>query len=129
MHGRLLHSAHECRAVVETFQVRPDLLDGRLRGVVAQGVEFVDIAGITEGDELGDPALVVASGQFVQKGHTQSTALREDTYRSEAGLSKTRREEESWESPNSRKEQSIHVRGIIHTHTVGSDDTALILVG
>ena len=90
--GGALDAAHERGSVVESLQVRPDLLDRGLLLVVVQRIELVDIAGITEGDELGNPALVVAAGKLVQQRDAQGTALREHADGTETGLGKTTRE-------------------------------------
>ena len=56
--------AHEGGAVAETLQIGPGLLHGGLVGVVAHDVHLIHVAGIAEGDKLGDPAVVVATGQL-----------------------------------------------------------------
>ena len=67
-HGLLLRGladlAHEAGAIVEALQIGPGLLHGGLIGVVAHDVHLIHVAGIAEGDELGDPAVVVATGQL-----------------------------------------------------------------
>ena len=110
-------------------EAKHDLLDGGLFAVVLHDVHLVHVARVAEGDELGDPALVVAASQLVQQGHAQRTALREDAHGSKARLGETRSEGKPWKSPDGREEQRIHVCGVVHTHAVGSDDTALVLVG
>ena len=69
-HGLLLcgffDGVDERRTVVEAFQVRPDLLDRRLRRVVLQSVQLVHVARVAEGNELRDPAFIRATRQLVQ---------------------------------------------------------------
>ena len=68
------------------------LFDGGLLAVEAHDVHLVDVARVAEGDELGDPALVVAAGKLVQQRDAQGTALREHADGTETGLGKTTRE-------------------------------------
>lgn len=53
--------AHESGRVAEALEIGPGLLDGGLVGVVGEDVQLVDVAGVAEGDELRDPAVLVAA--------------------------------------------------------------------
>ena len=121
------HAAEELGSVVEALHVRPDLLHRRVLLVVVDAVLLVHVARVTEGNELGDPVLaggtrklrVSCAGKkhLVQKSRSQRSALREKTHIADLRLREA----------TVTNEQSVHIAGIIYTHAVGSNDTAMVL--
>ena len=114
------------------------LFDGGLLAVEAHDVHLVDVARVAERDELGDPAVVEATRQldvsgtgdehFVQNGRGDSAALGEDADRASARLGEPGSEWESQHVPFLADEERVDARGVVHTHAVRSNDTALVLI-
>lgn len=122
------HAADELGSVVEALHVRPDLLHRRVLLVVVDAVLLVHIARVSEGNELGNPVLASGARQLgmkkngrvdlVQQSRSQGSTLREKTHITDLGLRETAIADE----------QRVHIARIIDTHTVGSNDTAMVLL-
>ena len=65
---------------------------------------------------------------FVQNGRGNRTALGEDADRTSARLGEPGSEWESQHVPLLADEERVDARGVVHTHAVRSNDTALVLI-
>ena len=121
--------AHEFRTIMETLQIRPDLLNGRLCRIISESIDLINITGISKGNELGNPVLIRATSKLIQNSYTESSTLGENTNRSKSRLGKTTHQINAISIPNLRKEHSIYTGRVVDSHAVRTDNAAVILLG
>ena len=126
--GEILGNLHECRAITKSLEISPGLLDRRLFGKVLQYIDFVDIAGIAEGNELRNPSIIVSACQLVQDSRGNRSALRENSYRSKAWLRQTTYNVAEQQQLFVSYKEGVDMVRIVHSHTVGTEHTTTILM-
>ena len=127
--GCLANFLHEFCTIMETLQIRPDLLDGRLCRVVAESINLINVASISEGNEFGNPVLIRTTSKLIQNCYSESSTLGENANRSKSRLGKTTYQTHIISIPNLRKEHGIYTGRVIDSHTVRTDNAAVVLLG